>query len=532
MANRPTGGNDDEKPVRQAVVVVHGMGSQEPGQTLFGFVKTALSPVPGDRPWRYYSRPAEITQSYEARRCIAPQLNGTPPPQEHTEIFEYHWSYLMTGNRFGDLVPTTARLLLRRRAGVPDGLYGAWRLLWWILAGVVLLVLILLALVLLLVPDNVTKVIGAVLTSGVVVGAATLGVGWVGNKVASSFVDVTRYLDKSPRSYSARRAIRGGLVDLLQRIHDEGYDRIVVVAHSLGGYIAYDALTSLWAQMHGLNAGAVPDPPRPGDPALAGLEDLEQHCDVLLAPLRARESAGDASTTASLPFAADADDTGTRPDVVEYQRLQFELWKGLRRQGNPWRVTDFLTVGTPMTFADLLMTTAKWRDGFGKPDGRKASCSMFGDMTRRGDLVRCPPRGETRTVEDVREPAHVHYGRSRAPGLQVLGSQSVFGPVRWTNVWFPVVRGSVRGDWFGGPLRPLFGPGIRDIRIDGNLDRRLTPALAHTYYFTFENDNSEGSIARTVRDTLALRDSYDSLVELRQSALPTDPSTGGPVIES
>jgi len=56
--------------VRTAVVVVHGMGEQRPRETLDGFVKTALRPrlVDGQQAWDYYySRPAEITGSYEAR---------------------------------------------------------------------------------------------------------------------------------------------------------------------------------------------------------------------------------------------------------------------------------------------------------------------------------------------------------------------------------------------------------------------------------------------------------------------------------
>jgi hypothetical protein len=63
VASRPTGWNDDQSitdvdgvgdtPIRQAVVVVHGMGSQEPGQTVAGFVKTALTPVAAKRPRIY-----------------------------------------------------------------------------------------------------------------------------------------------------------------------------------------------------------------------------------------------------------------------------------------------------------------------------------------------------------------------------------------------------------------------------------------------------------------------------------------------
>jgi hypothetical protein len=66
--------------------------------------------------------------------------------------------------------------------------------------------------------------------------------------------------------------------------------------------------------------------------------------------------------------------------------------------------------------------------------------------------------------------------------------------------------------------------------MDGKLPGGLARAVAHTYYFKFDDD-SEGSVAHTVRKTLALGESYDSLEELRQSALPTDPSTGGEVIE-
>jgi hypothetical protein len=67
--------------------------------------------------------------------------------------------------------------------------------------------------------------------------------------LTSSFVDVVRYLDTSPRSYAVRRDIRKGLVEMLQALHASKaprYDRIVLVAHSLGAYLAYDAIAYLW----------------------------------------------------------------------------------------------------------------------------------------------------------------------------------------------------------------------------------------------------------------------------------------------
>jgi len=123
---------------------------------------------------------------------------------------------------------------------------------------------------------------------------------------------------------------------------------------------------------------------------------------------------------------------------------------------------------------------------------------------RRGELVRCPPRSETQTVEDPVELTSMKY-RWRYGTRQVLGSQSLFAVVRWTNLWFPVIRGELRGDWFGGALRPLFGPGIRGIEVLGNKPERFKRGLAHTEYFAHPDKGDEGDAAWHVRRTLALQ---------------------------
>ena len=66
--------------VKTAVVVVHGMGSQKPRETVNGFVRTALENFDGGR--IYYSRPDKITGSYEARRLLASAL---------VDMAETHW---------------------------------------------------------------------------------------------------------------------------------------------------------------------------------------------------------------------------------------------------------------------------------------------------------------------------------------------------------------------------------------------------------------------------------------------------------
>ena len=303
-----------DEQVRTAVVIVHGMGEQRPMETLDGFVKTALYPhvVKGEPTWDYYySRPAEITGSYEARRYIAPRRADITTPdgevQGQAEIYEYHWSYLMTGNRFADVMPKTLRLLLRRPSNVHDPLFGIWRVVWIVILALLLAIPALFVGGYLLNSDVPGWIIG-------LIASAVILLFWFGlirmvgralvNKVTASFVDVVRYLDTSPHSYAARRAIRGGLVDLLYRLHDGRYSRIVVVAHSLGAYITYDALTSLWAQVHQLHAAT--DAEATKTIPLESLDDLEGAADRLIAE----------------------PDAGGRLD--DFQQQQFALWQDLR----------------------------------------------------------------------------------------------------------------------------------------------------------------------------------------------------------
>ena len=109
--------------------------------------------------------------------------------------------------------------------------------------------------------DLVSAVVGALVSSSIVAAVVSylfsrVLPGWV----TCSFVDVVRYLDTSPRSYAVRREIRKGLVEMLQALHASRaptYDRIVIVAHSLGAYIAYDAIAYMWGTHE------LPDRPQP-----------------------------------------------------------------------------------------------------------------------------------------------------------------------------------------------------------------------------------------------------------------------------
>jgi hypothetical protein len=370
------------------------------------------------------------------------------------------------------VMPATLRLFLRRPRNVPDALLGIWRYVWTVLLTILLAIPALFVSGYALNSDVPVWIIGLVISAVVLIfwfGLYRVAARALVNKTTTSLVDAARYLDTSPYSYAARRAIRGGLVDLLHALHDGRYSRVVMVAHGVGTYISYDALTCLWAQTHKLRAG----PPAPVK--LGVLDTLEEAADRLM---------GDGDAGGALD---------------EFQDLQFASWQDLRRQGNPWRITDFVTIGAPMALADLIVTRPGLFSGFKKSDGALRR-ELFDGLVRRGALVRCPPRSETLPV-DSDEHGPVSY---RGRECEVLGSHSPFAVTRWTNLWFPVTRGSLQGDWFGGELRSLFGPGIRDIEVRGNQPERFKRESAHAEYFSHPERGDQGDMAWHLRETLAL----------------------------
>jgi len=460
--------------VRTAVVIVHGMGDQLPVDTLKRFLDTALPKLDGRRV--YYSRPERVTSSFEARRMLAPAIaSDEGKGYGQTEFFEYHWSYLMKENRLDDLFPVVRRMLLSSPHRVPAGLRVAWALAWLLIIAFLVTAW---KIVKNTAPEDRTVTAIAVSAVGV---AGFWVIKWVltrvGDLVTRSFVDVVRYLDRSPRSYEVRRDIRAGMVDLLEGLHkDKRYSRIVVVAHSLGAYIAYDGITYLWPQMCNLHGGPIDDdgPTLP----LTGLSELQV--------------AANAVRQASAP---------TDQQLTVLRSRQFELWRQLRLQGNPWLITDFISLGTPMYFADLLF--AKNRKGFDK-------------LVERAELPVCPPISATKTVEDP-DPQYASYGHPNR-GRTVLGHGTPFAVVRWTNLFFPAKLWFF-GDWFGGRLMQLFGKGVLDISIQGNKYGRFLPALAHSRYLSYPDRLGSDDVATLVRHYLDL-DIDAELEPLLQSPKP------------
>ena len=143
------------------------------------------------------------------------------------------------------------------------------------------------------------------------------------NLVVIGFIgDAARYLSPNPKNIAMRRAIRADGIALLRKLHASGeYERIVVVGHSLGSVIAYDILKHYWQEV-----SSTYHSPRPDEqPALAETERLG---------LALEEGNG---------------------NIEQFRAAQLALWKELRSLGNPWLVTDLVTLGSPLAHAAILL---------------------------------------------------------------------------------------------------------------------------------------------------------------------------------
>ncbi len=173
--------------------------------------------------------------------------------------------------------------------------------------------------------------------------------------------------------------------------------------------------------------------------------------------------------------------------IGPFQKAQREYFADVRRRtGGTWKISDFVTLGSPLTYAHVLVVNdglpllaseqhaiaAEWLQAWWlRLDTRtKKIAEMFRARAAQRALPLCPPVTE-RENQFVYEPVK--------GGFSVPHHAAVFAAVRWTNIYAPV-KWLLWGDVVGGPVAPLFGPGVRDVPLTGPIGKRW---LAHTHYW-------------------------------------------------
>lgn len=384
--------------MRQAVVVVHGIGEQRPMATMPAYVDGVVGPHDVR-----FAGPDGVSGHLEMRRIGVgwfPRFRDGGPSR--TDFFELYWAHLL---RESELRHVTSWLLslFSRLHRLPKRM---WRFaLYSLLPFFVLFIPLMVVLVTM--PSVRTLLVTGLLSAA-------------GSWVVWHFGDVPRYLSAVAENVAPQRSIRQEGIRLLEALHEltdhDGsptYDRVIVIGHSLGSVIAYDIVRFYWTKVN------TSVPLDDGTEAIRAEERLEQLGEDLWsqggAPEPLREDRG----------------------FTEFQVAQGRLFEELTQPVWPsWRISDLVTLASPLAYADFLLAGSR---------------RALDEWQWERQLATCPPRRQ-------RSSPTYRYEDPPSSGRHLLHHAAAFAATRWTNLYF----GS---DVIGGPVAPVMGPGVLDIRL-------------------------------------------------------------------
>ena len=404
--------------MRQAVIIIHGVGEQKPMDTLRNFLRNIIGGI-------VRNKPDKMSSLFELR-CLQIPGNRNQPL---TDCYEYYWAHHMRDTKIRTLVSWFRSLLFRMPKNVSKNLRGFYYILW--------------VLLLILVPIM-YRTINNVFLELIIPVSLILLLDYTILRIAYGTIDdAARYLNPHPDNISQRNKIRKEGVELLDALHNsKKYSRIIIVGHSLGSVIAYDLIRLYWSSL------VMPKEFISKKQTL--LKDFSSEC-------------SDIFNNKSL---------SSKSKAHKYQELQLKVWTELRECNWPWLITDFITVGSPLAHADMLLTKDK---------------SEFNERKREGEYPTSPPLVEHDIFYKV------NYETEKGPRSLYRPTHLVpFMCTQWSNIYFPH-KYLIKGDLVGGPLQPLFGEGVRDIPVGLKWHHGLL--ISHTKYWDYsENEHKVESV--------------------------------------
>jgi len=254
--------------------------------------------------------------------------------------------------------------------------------------------------------------------------------------------DAARYFRASPGNVLVRREIRRQAVEMLDTLHKWGtYDRIVVVAHSLRTVVGYDMLRAYFSRVNnGLPHSDLLEPE---------FSELDQHDP---------ENPSGAITS-------EAEFRAKGRALIEKIAAETVNSRTPAKQKLPtWLVTDFVTLGSPLTHAYYLMCDGKTE---------KKLIDDFHRRVKQREFPVCPPKkqdgdGLLSFTNPSTKRKEFHHA-------------ALFGMTRWTNLFFPMNQ-MFWGDAIGGPLKKIFGRYIADTPVS-TVNPAAPRFFTHTAYW-------------------------------------------------
>ncbi|MEW8427637.1 MAG: hypothetical protein AB2654_18860 [Candidatus Thiodiazotropha sp.] len=448
------------------MLMIHGIGNQQPMQTLRSFVETVWTKheeiheeYAGSQVW---SKPDHISKNFELRRLTTPQNSA----EIRTDFFEFYWAHLMHGTGYGHLIGWLLSLLLRRPASVPPGLKQAFYTLW-------VIVLIAIGGWCFVIGEGIANPDGPGLLERVPIWVAvlltvlgTIAISFLGFLMKEVVGDAARYLRPAAQNIQRRQEIRTAGVDLLKNLHDRGYDRIIIVGHSLGSVIGYDILT------YAFQAYNVPK---------KAASEVHTAHDAI------EKIAQDSS----------AESTSDIDDVQKAQRNYFNEFTDPAKINGPWRVTDFITLGSPLAHASVLLADDD---------------ESLAKKVALREYPSCLPALEQKIRTTDADNRHFSYGpqasRTNNKEVKIPHHAALFAMTRWKNLYFPC-KYILWGDLIGGPIPKTLGKEILNQPVGTEVRNGF---LTHRFYWS-SSDWKPGSDDERQEAVSALRDALDLVDE-------------------
>jgi hypothetical protein len=313
---------------------------------------------------------------------------------------------------------------------------------------------------------------------------------WVHRVTARTFGRVVRYTRADPDNIAARAAVRERGLALLRALHRGGdYARIVLVGHSLGSMLAYDLLSYYWAER---TAARTIKRYSREFPALCALET---------AAARLSAACTDSEIAAALGPYRDAQ--------LKLRRLLAARSRGEGDADGRWIITDFVTLGSPLTHAEFLIA-ADQADLDKRIQGRELPTAPPYREQLDPDVFTAAKATDALPVETESSKSRlIAFPDLPAASQWTLHHAAPFAVVRWTNIHDPSWL-VLPGDLISGPLAPSLGRAIVD--IDLRKLRGQSRWFSHTRYWRPDRHPDQ---LRAVRSAVNLLDDPEALSRYR-----------------
>lgn len=294
--------------MRQAVVVIHGVGEQRPMNTLRAFVKRVSSGK------KYYNKPDTINTNFELRMLRLAGERKTPP----TDFYEFYWAHHMRNTAPYMMLAWLSAIFSR------DTHFCLQVRIFIRLAQVITALLITYIIVYFVKKDLIPDILK--FKQGMPYIILSLSSIWVlfCRQIYETVGKAARYLNPTPYNVSERNTIRQEGYQLLNKLHkSKKYDRVIIVGHSLGSVIAYDIIRDYWAKTVY---------PRLGELKVTDHKAVKNYRNAVRQLLK------------------------KQIQPLQFQSYQNQLWNEFKEMGIQWLITDLITVGSPLTHAYALLS--------------------------------------------------------------------------------------------------------------------------------------------------------------------------------